>query len=144
MKDKEHPKLLVNKTEASEKIRNRINIGKELHKMQISSEQELTDCQHARKKWVDYNQLLFNTLFQNSPLSKSHGYGLAVFVRSSSDNFFQKDINELKEAIGDGINELESIYEQLNLYEKTTPIREKLHQAKTIVITKITKVWTIL
>ena len=33
MKDKKLPKLLVNKTEASEKIRDRINVGKKLSKI---------------------------------------------------------------------------------------------------------------
>ena len=51
--------------------------------------------------------------------------------------FLKKNINELKEVIKDAINELESIYEQLDLYKETTLIREKLYHAKVKVITKI-------
>ena len=69
MKDNIPPKLRVNKAEASEKIRSRINAGKELHETPISSEQELTDLKHATEKWTDYNKTLFNSLFDKSPLS---------------------------------------------------------------------------
>ena len=74
MKDNSNPKLLVSKTEASEKIREQIDKGKELCKIQISSEQEYADVKHEREKWVDYNQALCRSLFNNSPLSGSHGY----------------------------------------------------------------------
>ena len=136
MKDKELPKLLVNKTEASEKIRNQINKGKELYNVQISSEQELTNLRHARKKWVDYNQTLCKSLFDNSPLSTWHGYEIS-FARILNDTLFTQNVEALKKVIESAINELESICEQLDLYKETKPIREKLYHAKAKGITKI-------
>ena len=133
MKDSSNPKLLVSKIEASEKIQDRINIGKELYKVQISSEQEYKNLRHERKKWVDYNKSLFDTLFDKSPLSDWHGYSLG-FIRILNDTLFQQNIEALKTDIDRGINQLESIHEQLELYEETTPTGEKLHHAKTKVI----------
>ena len=117
MKDKIILKLLVSKVEASEKIHNRINRGKELYKTQIYSERELTDLEHKRMKWVDYNHTLFSSLFDNSPLSNWHGYEIG-YARILDGTLLAQNINALKKAIDNGINELESIYEQLDLYEE--------------------------
>ena len=117
MKDKKLPKLLVNKTDASEKIRNQINRGKELYEVQISSEQDLTNLKHARTKWVDYNQTLCQSLFDISPLSEWHGYEVG-FARILNDTLFAQNVEALKKVIEGAINDLESIYEQLDLYHK--------------------------
>ena len=124
MEDKKPPKLLVSKTEASEKIRDRINIGKELYKVQISSEQEYNNLCHERKKWVDYNKSLFDTLFDKSPLSDWHGYSIA-FARILNHNLLQQNIEALKKEIDSGINQLESIHEQLELYEESAKNTEQ-------------------
>ena len=70
MKDKPLAKLRVKKAEASEQIRSRIDRGKELLERQIFSEQEFDKLQSETWKWVDYNKTLFNTLFDESPLSE--------------------------------------------------------------------------
>ena len=139
MKDKKLPKLLVSKTEASEKIRDRINIGKELYKVQISSEQQCNNLSDQRSKWVDYNKTLLDTLFDKSPLNnKWHGYSLhGIYVLN--DTLSQQFANKLKSDIDSGIKDLESIHEQLELYQETTLIREKLLYVKSKVITKIKK-----
>ena len=129
MRDNSNPKLLVSKAEASEKIQDRINIGKKLYKVQIFSEQEYNNLRHKRKKWVDYNKSLFDTLFDKSPLPDGHGYSIA-YVQILNHTLFQKNVEGLKEDIDNGINQLESIHERLELYEETTQIREKLRYAK--------------
>ena len=133
MKDNSNPKLLVNKDEASKKIQDRINVGKGLYKVQIFSKQEYDNLRHERKKWVDYNKSLFDSLFDKSPLSNWHGYSIG-YSRVLDGTLFQQNIESLKRNINNGINQLESIYEQLELYEEITPTKEKLRDTKTKVI----------
>ena len=131
MRNNSNPKLLVSKAEATEKIQDRINIGKELLEVQISSEGDFTLLKRKTEKWTDYNTTLFKTLFDKSPLSSTHGFVLVALTGQS----LYEEIADHKENISHWINDLESIYDQLGLYEETTQIREKLRYAKTKVIT---------
>ena len=115
MTDNKSPKLLVNKSEASKKIQERINIGKELYESQISSEQELTNLKNETDKWTDHNNTLFNTLFEKSPLLFHGSIRGAVIYR---ENRVLRETAEHKRRLNGWINDLESIYEQLNLYEE--------------------------
>lgn len=127
MNDNSNPKLLRSKTEASEKIREQIDKGKELCKVQISSKEEYDNLRHERVNWVKYNIDLCRSLFDNSPLSKLHGYGYGVFLSNTS---LAQDIEELKEEIWDAVNELEGIDQRLDLYEEITRIKKTLRYAK--------------
>ena len=121
MKDNNsNPKLLVSKAEASENIREQIDKGKELYTVQISSELEYNNLCHEREKWVDFNQDLCKSLFDNSPLSSSHGYSLG-FARILNNTLLEQNIEALKKDIGSAVNELESIDKRLDLYEETIP-----------------------
>ena len=104
MRNNSNPKLLVSKAEATEKIQDRINIGKELYKVQISSEQEYNNLRHERKKWVDYNKSLFDTLFDKSPLSDRHGYNIG-YARILNHTLFQQNVESLKNDVDGGINQ---------------------------------------
>ena len=114
MTDNTTSKLLVNKAEASENIRSRINRGKELLETQISSEQELANLKHETRKWTDYNKTLFDTLFDESPLSFLHG---SVMSAIGGQSWIEK-VNTYKDRISHWIKDLESVYEQLELYEE--------------------------
>ena len=112
MADNKVPKLRVSEAEASEKIRSRIDIGKELLERQPSSEQEFEKLERETRKWTDYNKTLFNRLFDESPLSSIHGSILiAVAGRSLS-----REIISHRRNISGWINDLESIFEQLDIY----------------------------
>ena len=108
MKNKKLPKLRVNKSEASEKIRSRINKGKKLFETQTSTPRESYNLERETRKWTDYNKTLFETLFDESPLSSQHG----------STPVSANKIITHSENRADWINDLESIYEQLDLYEE--------------------------
>ena len=115
MKDKELSKLLVSKAEASVKIQERINIGTELHNTSVNSEDQLENLKRKTKKWIAYNHTLFETLFDKSPLSPwIHGFR-GVYLTNTSLNY---DIDEHKGDILKWNNDLESIYERLDLYEE--------------------------
>ena len=116
MKDKTPSKLRVNRAEASEKIRSRIDIGKKLLETQISSEEEFTTLKHTTEKWTDYNKTLFETLFDKSPLSFLHGSKIgAVVYRVDRLTYETRDH---KRHIDNWITDLESIYERLEVYEE--------------------------
>ena len=134
MRDNSNPKLLVSKAEASEKIQDRINIGKELLETQIYSEDELNNLEHKTEKWTDYNIGLCKKLFAESPLSPwIHGHKMVRSVYR--ENQVYNGTKEHKRYLAGWINDLESIHDQLELYEETTQIREKFRYAKTKVIT---------
>ncbi len=115
MTDNTLSKLRRSQAEASEKIRSRINRGKELLERQPTTKQELTILRRETRKWTDYNKMLFNTLFDESPLPERHGTPIVFIVGDSS---LHQDITDHKDDISGWINDLESIYEQLEIYEE--------------------------
>lgn len=116
MRDETRAKLLVSEPEAFQKIRSRIDIGKELLKTEISTEQELTHLKHETKKWTDYNKTLFNSLFDKSPLSFLHGSKMsAVVYRIDRLTYETRDH---RRHVANWINDLESICGQLELYKE--------------------------
>ena len=114
MTDNTTSKLLVNEAEATQRISKQINIGKELLERQLSSEQEFDKLESETRKWTDYNKTLFNALFDESPLSFLHGSNIVGITGQS----LGEEISSHKEDISRWINDLESIYEQLELYEE--------------------------
>ena len=113
MRDNKVPKLLVSRAEASEKIRRRIDIGKELLETEISSEYELANLKHKTDRWTDYDKTLFITLFDESPLSEWHG------LRSTGEAIqWVHEVKEYKRFIAVWIDNLEIVYEKLELYEE--------------------------
>ena len=114
MTDNTPPKLLKIKADAIVMIGNQINIGKNLLKRQPSYEHELEDLKNDTKKWTDYNKTLFSTLFDKSPLPDWHGEPVLHIGLQS----LGREIAEHKENISNWINDLESIYGRLELYEE--------------------------
>ena len=114
MTDSKNSKLLVNKAEASERISKQIDKGKELLQTQPSSEPEFDELMGDTRKWTDYNKTLFDTLFDESPLSDLHG---STFFGITGRNLNEKIISHRKSIEG-WINELESVYDRLELYEE--------------------------
>ena len=102
MTDNKPSKLRVSRAEASEKIRIRIDIGKELLETQISSEEELTVLERETSKWTDYNKTLFDNLFDKSPLLGWHG---SVMIAVAGQSLYE-DIDDHKKNISRWINDL--------------------------------------
>ena len=114
MRNNSNPKLLVGKAEATEKIQDRINIGKELHETQVSYESGFIRLENQTKKWTNYNKTLFHSLFEKSPLPSSHGKS-DINITNPVDIWNQKIIKHKQEILY-WINDLESVYEQLDIY----------------------------
>ena len=136
MANNDNTKLIVARTEAREKIQDRINKGNELLNTPVNSQTELDNLKSETRKWIDYNLTLFKTLFSKSPLS-AWTHGSINFAIAYRENALYRETNDYKENIQDWTNQLESIYERLDLYEETTRIREKIRHVKTATISKI-------
>lgn len=117
MKDKELPKLLVSKAETSKKIQDQINKRKRLTEISATSKDDLTNLKHESRKWCDYNKTLFDTLFDISPLPDSHGVSLGRMAWVIGRDYTVDDIKDHKKDIISWCNQLQSILEQLDLYE---------------------------
>ena len=117
MTDNKLPKLRVSEAKASEKIRRRIDKGKELLETEISTAEEFKDFERVTEKWSNYNTTLFHVLFDKSPLPNTHGEraNRSFFYRVNMITHWARDH---KENIGNWIHDLDSIYEQLELYEE--------------------------
>ena len=118
MKGKELPKLLENRAEASKKIQAQINKGEKLTEISATSEDDLTNLKHETRKWCDYNKTLFDTLFDISPLPDSHGVSWGRMVAIIGRDYTAEDIQDHKKDIISWCNQLQSILEQLDLYEE--------------------------
>ena len=114
MTDNEVSKLRVSRAEASEKIHSQINKGKNLYVSEIYTKTKLDNLKRDTKKWTDYNKMLFNTLFDESPLPWSHGTATTY----TYDRGLDIEIPDYRKNVSRWINDLESIYEQLDLYEE--------------------------
>ena len=114
MTDNTTPKLRVSRAEASEKIYSQIDKGEKLQGAEIPTKTILDRLERETRKWTDYNKTLFRTLFDKSPLSNRHGSVGAVLT---GQRLYEKTISH-KNNISRWINDLESIYEQLEIYEE--------------------------
>ena len=112
MTDNTPSNLIVNEAEATERISKQIDTGKELLERQLSSEQEFGKLKRDTSKWINYNQTLFNHLFDESPLPWSHG-SIIVGVAGQS---LGEEIADHRRDIESWINDLESIYDELEIY----------------------------
>ncbi len=114
MSDNKVPKLQVSRAEASEMILSQIDRGKELLKTQISSEEEFDNLKSKTWKWIDYNKTLFGKLFDESPLPEWHGH-IVLYIRTRS---FAEELADHMDDISRWTDDLESIYDRLELYEE--------------------------
>lgn len=121
-------KLCVSRAEASEKIHSRINMGKELLERQLSSQEEFTVLKQETKKWIDYNKTLFGSLFDESPLPWSHGSATSYTYNRG----LEIEIPDHRENISRWINDLESIYERLEIYEELPSNTQQTMNADTM------------
>ena len=112
MTDNTPSKLRVSRAEASQKIGKQINIGNELLERRLSSQPEFDKLKSDTKNWINYNKTLFDHLFDKSPLPWTHG----VANSYTYDRGLDIEIPGHRKKISQWINDLESIYEQLDIY----------------------------
>ena len=121
-------KLRRSQAEASEKIRSQIDRGKELLETEISTEQEFAKLERETQKWIDRNKTVFGTLFDESPLPWYHGTATTYIY----DRYLHEEIADYRENMADWINDLESVYEQLEEYEELPSNTQRTMNANTM------------
>ncbi len=115
--------LMVSKEEASEKIKNRIELGKNMLTSPINSQEEIEDLKNKKATWSDYNVELLKRLFSDDSISKEYqstsGAIRAVsFDPYSTGRAWGVKLENLKNSINAKINKLESIFERLELFSE--------------------------
>ncbi len=105
------PSLLVPRAEAEEKIKARIQNGREIRNVDISSRDELDKAFRELDKWSKYNIELLGRMFDDESIVREYhlGYGNAIGLN------FSQDIETFRRNVDDYINNLESIIERLPL-----------------------------
>jgi len=115
--------LIVSKEEASEKIKNRIELGKKMLKSPTNNEEEIEDLKNKKASWSDFNVELLKRLFSNDSISKeyqsTHGAGRVVpYDPYRGGMAWGVMVENLKNDLKAKINKLESIFERLELFSE--------------------------
>lgn len=115
-----NPSLILPRSQAEEKLRERIAKGREIQNSNISAASQIEDLRDQQQKWHDYNVELLSRCFDTDEISKAHAnvYGYGVIVMNASP---QQRHQSFKEGIGKQITSLESILDRLELIPEKPP-----------------------
>ena len=114
------PKLRVNREEANQKIQTRIEKGLQLHARQINSDDELEKARAESEKWSDYNKTLLLRFFDNTSIAEDAytDFDDSFPIISSRPRPLSDELRWYQNAMSSSINSLESIRDQLELYDE--------------------------
>lgn len=98
--------------DARQKLAERIEKGRQLLQVKVSSPEQLSEVQNEYYKWSDYNAELLKQLFSNESMAKEYTFFGIGFIGERS---FQEKVRELNSDINEKIRRLESISERLEL-----------------------------
>lgn len=113
-------RLRVPTGEARQKLSDRIEKGRGLLQVNISSQTQLDKTQNEYYKWSAYNTELLKQLFSNESIAGEYSWFGIAFAGGSS---FQEKVEELHSDIKDKIHRLESISERLELIPLSEEVR---------------------
>lgn len=115
--------LVVFKEEASEKIMNRIELGRKMLKSPMNNIEEIEGLKNNSDKWSDFNVELLKRLFNNDLISTEYlnTFGdmrMAPYDPYSTGRAWGVMLENIKNDLDAKINKLESIYNRLELYSE--------------------------
>lgn len=115
--------LIVSKEEASEKIKNRIELGKKMLESPVNNEEEIEDLKNNKASWSDFNVELLKGLFSNDSISKEYqstsGAGRVVpYDPYGGGMAWGVMVENLENDLKAKINKLKSIFERLELFSE--------------------------
>lgn len=121
--------LVVSKEEASEKIKNRIELGKKMLESPMNNVEEIEGLKNNSDKWSDFNVELLKRLFSNDLISTEYlnTFGdmrMAPYDPYSTGRAWGVMLENLKNDLNSKINKLESIYNRLELYSEKSEENE--------------------
>ena len=127
------PKLLVSREEARQKIQARIEKGEQLHSKEIRSDDELEKTRAESRKWSDYNKTLLLRLFDSTSIAEdayTDFHKLRPILLASSGSTPLSDLSDelrwYQNAMSSSINSLESIRDQLELYDEPSEMLQAI------------------
>jgi predicted nucleotide-binding protein len=137
---KRNPSLVVSRSKAEEKIKVQIDKGNELKNRQFGAMPQLVEARSDKKKWKSYSSELLSRLFDDTSLSEKfddsdrHG---AYFI---GDTSFADKVQDFKGDMQLCINNLESLYERLELIPELNPITvSSVHEPEIVSTSNIVK-----
>jgi predicted nucleotide-binding protein len=128
------PKLRVSREEAHQQIEEQIEKGRQLHAQQINSDDELTEARRESRKWSDYNKTLLLKLFDNESIAeddytdfnKVRPILLASSGSRSLSDELRDELGRYQNTMSYSINSLESIRDQLELYDEPSEMLQAI------------------
>ena len=121
------PKLLVSREEARQKIQARIEKGEQLHSKEIRSDDELEKTRAESRKWSDYNKTLLLRLFDSTSIAEDAYTDFhEPLLASSGSTPLSDELRWYQNAMSSSINSLESIRDQLELYDEPSEMLQAI------------------
>ena len=127
-------KLRVSREEARQQIEAQIEKGQQLHAQQIHSDDELEEARRESRKWSDYNKTLLLKLFDNTSIAEDaytdfkepRPILLASSGSTSLSDELRYELRWYQNAMSSSINSLESIRDQLELYDEPSEMLQAI------------------
>lgn len=120
------PKLLVSREEARQKIEAQIEKGQQLRDQSIDSHNELEEARVESEKWSAYNGTLLLSLFDNTSIAEVDYTRFNDFCGyvGRLPSFLEK-LGLYQKGMKRSINSLESIRDQLELYDESSEMLQR-------------------
>ena len=116
MKEETKSYLIMEKTDFSQKINDRIAIGKELLSQQITSDESLVNFRNEVSKWLDYNLELLKQSFDNPDNEYRKDFKKSHFIAGNiGSHSLYEDVERKKKEVSSYIKGLEKILNKLDL-----------------------------
>lgn len=119
--------LCVSPDEASKKLLERIEKGKQLKEEPINSRNDLEAVQKAYYKWNDFNAELLKRLFTSEELSEEYSHWIGIASFSMYEPSLGEKIGDLHKDIGDKLHRLDSIVDRLELIPVSSQVKTQAH-----------------
>ena len=120
-------KLRVSREEAHQQIEEQIEKGRQLHAQQINSDGELEAARMESRKWSDYNKTLLLKLFDNTSIAEdAYTDFREPLLAYSGSTSLSDELRCYQNAMSFSINSLESIRDQLELYDEPSEMLQAI------------------
>lgn len=127
--------LKVSKEEAEQKLKERIEKGKELLNIQIINELQLNKAKKEYRKWNDYNFEYLRRIFSTD--EESEEYNSPLHYAYLLDSNLGRDIRDFFDDIKEKIHRLDSLVERIDLISLKISTRETFSKNTTLMTKKV-------
>lgn len=142
-KEPEIAALLMPQSEAKEKLKKRISLGKEFTTRNISSKQEFERLENDFRAWNNYNKEMLKRIFSTKEISDEyrHFRTRPMVMRSYRVQYtWTDDFRDLTSDLNDKIAKLEDIKGRIELFQVSSNISHTVNDKKTENLDTIKKI----